>query len=54
MILEKFDFNKFLKTMENGAVLMDFDARNGHNHRTKFRMRQDPLPDLYEKAKNIE
>lgn len=28
--------------------LVDFDARTGHNHGTKFRMRQNCLPDLYE------
>ena len=28
----------------------DFDARSGHDHRTKFRMRQDCLPMLYENA----
>ena len=36
--------------LEQGKVLVDFDARSGHNHGTKFRMRQDCLPMLYEKA----
>ena len=47
LILEKFDFEKFLVAIENGAVLVDFDARTHHNHGTKFRLRQDKLPDLY-------
>ena len=47
LILEKFDFEKFLVAIENGAVLVDFDARTHHNHGTKFRLRQDRLPDLY-------
>jgi hypothetical protein len=47
MILQKFDFDKFLKGIEGGFLLVDFDARTGHNHGTKFRLRQDRLPDLY-------
>jgi hypothetical protein len=49
MMLEKFSFEGFLKALEEGKVLVDFDARTGHNHGTKFRMRQDCLPMLYEK-----
>jgi hypothetical protein len=40
----------FLTQIENGNILVDFDARTGHNHGTKFRMRQNCLPELYEKA----
>jgi len=50
MMLQKFSFEKFLKAMEEGKILVDFDARTGHNHGTKFRMRQDCLPMLYEKT----
>jgi len=50
MMLRKFNFESFLKALEEGKVLPDFDARTGHNHGTKFRMRQDCLPDLYENA----
>jgi len=49
MMLQKFDFEGFLKALEEGKILVDFDARTGHNHGTKFRMRQDCLPMLYEK-----
>jgi hypothetical protein len=49
MMLQKFSFDGFLKALEQGKVLVDFDARTGHNHGTKFRMRQDCLPMLYEK-----
>ena len=49
MMLEKFSFEGFLKALEEGKILVDFDARTGHNHGTKFRMRQDCLPMLYEK-----
>ncbi len=49
MMLQKFSFDGFLKALEQGKVLVDFDARTGHNHGTKFRMRQDCLPMLYKK-----
>ncbi len=53
MMLQKFDFEGFLKTLEEGKILVDFDARTGHNHGTKFRMKQDCLPMLYEKVTGI-
>lgn len=53
MMLQKFSFEGFLKAMEEGLILVDFDARTGHNHGTKFRMRQNGLPLLYEKATMI-
>lgn len=53
MMLQKFDFEGFLDQIENGNILVDFDARTGHNHGTKFRMRQNCLPSLYKKAKII-
>jgi len=49
MMLQKFSFEGFLKALEEEKILVDFDARSGHNHGTKFRMRQDCLPMLYEK-----
>ena len=53
MMLHKFNFEGFLKALEEGKILVDFDARTGHNHGTKFRMRQDALPMLYEKQTTI-
>ncbi len=53
MMLQEFSFEGFLRALEEGRVLVDFDARTGHNHGTKFRMRQDCLPMLYEKHKII-
>jgi hypothetical protein len=50
MMLQKFNFDGFLKALDDGKVLVDFDARSGHNHGTKFRLRQDCLPMLYEKV----
>ncbi|MBI3559377.1 MvaI/BcnI restriction endonuclease family protein [Candidatus Gottesmanbacteria bacterium] len=50
MMLQKFNFKGFLQAIEDSNILIDFDARTGHNHGTKFRMRQNCLPMLYEKA----
>lgn len=52
-MLQKFSFEGFLKELENGNVLVDFDARSGHNHGTKFRMRKNCLPNLYQKVTTI-
>ena len=46
-ILSGFSFERFIKCIEDGAVLIDFDARTGHNHGTKFRIRQGHWKDLY-------
>lgn len=50
LMLQKFSFEGFLNAIETAKVLVDFDARSGHNHGTKFRLRQNCLPMLYEKA----
>jgi hypothetical protein len=49
-MLQKFSFEGFLKELENGNILVDFDARTGHNHGTKFRLRQNYFPYLYKRA----
>lgn len=46
-VLSGFSFDKFLKCIEDGVVLIDFDAQSGHNHGTKFRIKQDHWADLY-------
>jgi hypothetical protein len=46
-ILSGFSFEKFISCVEEGAILIDFDARTGHNHGTKFRIRQGHWTDLY-------
>ena len=47
LMCEGFSLEKFLIALQNGNVLVDFDARTGHNHGTKFRLRQDKMPELY-------
>lgn len=46
-VLTEFSFERFLTCLENGTILIDFDARTGHNHGTKFRIRQNCWPELY-------
>jgi len=45
--LQDFSFEGFLDALDEAAILVDFDARTGHNHGTKFRLRQECLPMLY-------
>jgi len=53
MMVQKFSLERFLAEIESGNVLVDFDARTGHNHGTKFRLRQEAFPSLYEKISEI-
>jgi hypothetical protein len=39
LMLQDFNFEGFLKAIEKADLLIDFDARTGHNHGTKFRLR---------------
>jgi hypothetical protein len=52
-LLYGFLFEKFLNCIINGVVLIDFDARTGHNHGTKFRIKQDHWPELYNEVRSI-
>ncbi len=40
--------DRFLSLMEDGVIYVDFDARTGHNHGTKFRIRPSSKTDLYQ------
>ena len=53
LVLQGFSLDKFLEAIENGFVLVDFDARTGHNHGTKFRLKQDYISNLYATVLNI-
>jgi len=52
-MLQKFKFDGLLETLEKGVMLVDFDARTGHNHGTKFRLKQKYLPTLYEEITTV-
>ena len=47
LMLRSFSFEKFLTCLENGTAFIDFDARTGHNHGTKLRIRGNLIPELY-------
>ena len=47
LMLEAFQRHLFISAVERGDVLVDFDARTGHNHGTKFRLRQGAYVGLY-------
>ena len=52
-MLTSFDFEKFLNVAREGALKVEFDARTGHNHGTKFRVPGNRLPDLYRTAQVV-
>lgn len=52
-MLEHADFDKFLNEIEHGTILIDFDARTGHNHGTKFRIYQGAYVKIYTHSKRI-
>ena len=51
--LEGFSLDKFLAALVQADVLVDFDARSGHNHGTKFRLRQNRMAMLYDKVEEL-
>ena len=53
LILRGFDLEQFITALKTDALLVDFDARSGHNHGTKFRLRQDRLPELYASVEQV-
>lgn len=52
-VFSGFSFEKFIDCIESGALLIDFDARTGHNHGTKFRLKQGCWKDLYSDVKRV-
>lgn len=52
-VLKSLSLEKLISAFQKGMVLVDFDARTGHNHGTKFRMRRNMLPELYEEITEI-
>ena len=52
-LLSGFCFEKFIECLRQSTVLIDFDARTGHNHGTKFRLRQDSWSSLYSDVQQI-
>ena len=53
LMLKHVDKEKFIDAIEQGIIYVDFDARTGHNHGTKFRIKNKDIPRLYAEAINI-
>ena len=51
--LSNFDLTKFINAIRDGKIYIDFDARTGHNHGTKFRIRYSDIPSLYKNAEVV-
>lgn len=51
--LSQFNQSKFIDAIRHGKIYIDFDARTGHNHGTKFRMHYNDIPLLYKNAEVI-
>ena len=47
LMLKGFNYDRFIDAIEQGKIYVDFDARTGHNHGTKFRMRFVDIPLVY-------
>ena len=54
LMLEDFQWERFVEAIDRGDVLVDFDARTGHNHGTKFRLRQNRYPNLYKSILEVD
>jgi len=45
--------SRFLDALENGIMEVDFDARTGHNHGTKFRIRKNLLSTIFDSVETF-
>ncbi len=52
-MLSGFSIDRFIEAIKQGYVYIDFDARTGHNHGTKFRINREKMHLLYENVKII-
>lgn len=48
--LSNFKIEKLIEAIKARDIYVDLDARTGHNHGTKFRIKPDSFPKLYEKV----
>lgn len=53
MMLRGLSQDRFIDAIEQGEIYVDFDARTGHNHGTKFRVNQAIIPSLYAEMKSF-
>lgn len=53
LLLEDFTFNNLLRGIIDGKIYIDFDARTGHNHGTKFRLKSQNWPIFFSKVTEL-
>lgn len=53
LMLKTFSLNCFINAIARGDIYIDFDARTGHNHGTKFRLRHKTIPSLYGEVTSV-
>lgn len=53
LMLKRVNMDKFIDAIEEGCLYVDFDARTGHNHGTKFRISFKDIPKVYEEVVSI-
>lgn len=51
--LSTLDQERFIQAIRGGKIYIDFDARTGHNHGTKFRINYNDIPSLYRNAEVV-
>ena len=51
--LAQFNQEHFIDAIRQGKIYIDFDARTGHNHGTKFRIKYNDIPSLYKTAEVV-
>ena len=50
-MLKTLNLDNFISAIEDGNIYIDFDARTGHNHGTKFRLKRPALVNLYSEVR---
>jgi hypothetical protein len=53
LMLKDVNLENFISGIEQGKIYVDFDARTGHNHGTKFRIHYQDIPILYDSVTTI-
>lgn len=53
LMLKTVNMQCFIESIKQGLIYVDFDARTGHNHGTKFRIRYNNIPKLYQSVTKI-
>lgn len=53
VLLSGFNTNKLEELFRNHSLFVDFDARTKHNHGTKFRVKVDHLPLLFDRSRTL-